>query len=192
MVSGAAVPPNIDPHEEAQIIAVESTDSLLPDPKLTDKIQADVALIRQQYDSVKNVRNQGRKLLGKVSVSNYTPKVLEKINKSQFGPASLQSADDKDNRATVIEFSKPYNPDVLSSELRKLGVTADPIWRSNGLDFGDIEYKSETDEYEFRQGLENCKPNCTENHFWVFHITNGKAEITGEHATDIPEERVQY
>ena len=189
MVGGAAVPPQIDPREEAEIIAVESTESLLPDPQLTEKIQKDVALIRQQHEVVRNVRNQGRKLLGKASVKNYTPEVLEKINKSKFGPAVAKSLANK-NGETVIEFSKPYNPDKLSSELRKLGVTADPIWRSNGLDFGNIEYESETGEYEFRQGLENCKAHCTENHIWTFRITDGKAEITGEHATDIPEERV--
>ena len=188
MVTQAAVPPQIDPRKEAEIIAVESTGSLLPDAKLTKKVQDEVALIRKQHAIVRNVRNQGRKHLGKVTVENYTPQVMKKISKTKLGPATVKSAASKDGVETTIEFSKPYNPDKLFFELRKLGITADPVWRSDELDFGTIEYKSDTREYEFRQGLENCKPHCTENHFWLFRITKGnKAEITGQYATDLPE-----
>ncbi|CAG7721475.1 unnamed protein product [Allacma fusca] len=180
---------NISPEDEAVFIALDATNALLADPKLVDQIKKDVKLIRSENKDVSKTLNNGRKALGKLEVETDSAAALEKINKSKYGPATSAPSTEPNSTATIISFSKKYNPEVLSRELASIGVSAEPIWLS-GPDYGDIEYDVEEKSYTFREGTENCKPNCTENSFWTFKVENGKSVLTGRHATDIPIERV--
>ncbi|CAG7837928.1 unnamed protein product [Allacma fusca] len=171
--------PLISSKEEAEYIALDTTRSLLPDPILVQKIEKDVALIRKQFPEVANTVYQGRKYTGKLKISEFSKDVEDKINRSKFGPI----VSGKDG---VIQFKEHFNPDVLSREIKKLtGVSADPIW-IRPPDFGDIEYNRDDLTYTFREGLENCKPKCTANNYYIYQInSNGQITFDGEQATDI-------
>ena len=180
-MSGAAA---FDPYKEAETIVMQSSDSLLPDPKLIEKVQADVALIREQHDEVKYIRNHGVTQLGQVLVIDYYSALLDKINKSEFGPATLKSKSWRYKgwlhvADAVVEFSKPYNPHALVKELAKLGITATPIVHRSPYDSGDIEYIKGADVYSFPRYcyVHYCSSGPSS---WKFSVTDGKATLSEE------------
>jgi len=181
---------NVTPLEEAQHIALDATEDILPNPQLVEKIMAAVAAIRSQQPAVAKVRNDGRWKLGQVDIEKLDQKLSGEISKSEYAPVkeTIQGKDD----VTTVVFTKPYNPDLLADELHtKYGVVVRGVWKQGGQpDFGGITYNKEDNTYTFRQGLDNCGPNCKENHFWVYKIdSNNKSTLDHEYATDIP---IQY
>jgi len=182
---GEAVRPKVTPDQEAEQIYVDAyPEADLPDPLEIGKFAAKIVSIRQNFPRVAKVLNCGRWKLGQVEVSDFNEAVREKINKSPYGP--IQAIMEREGQNAIIMFSKPYNPKVVSKHFKELGVKSREIWMRNG-DFGHIEYDPEQKTYTFREGYDNCKPNCVDNHFWVFKFdAEGNPKLDSEYATDIP------
>jgi len=192
--SAAQSPSTYSPQDEANYIALDAMENdLLPNAALVSKIEKTIVQIRKEFPEVSKVRNTGNWYLGRVLITNYSPELKEKIEKSEYGPLKEATVSKVKGNEAELTFSKPYEPNRLSNGLKSLGATAQSIWYESGTvkDLGHIRYNPDKSEYTFREGLDNCGPDCTENRFWTYKVdeTSNNITLAGMSATSVPKPR---
>jgi len=165
---------------EAELMAMEATDSLLPNRQLTTKIRLDMEAIRAQFPIVRNITHRKKWAPGKLRFQNMTADDLRRINETEFGPVKIRHlniryrAVENTLNITYLNFPKLYNPMVLGPALQELvGVDSEPVM-SIFRDGDDTIYNTETSNYIFVRGSGRCFISCEQKHFWLFMVKCNK------------------
>lgn len=156
---------------EAEQIALESSGELLPQTDLVQRIQKDLQSIRSKFPQVADVKHSQKWQPGKLIVHKVNKDTLDTINKSVYGP--LTSRPIFQDTIYVVEFTKPYNPEILAKRLEKeLGIgNASPdgiIGSSSGITL--TSDPSGTNTYVFYQGSGDCPAGCINKTYYTFTV----------------------
>ncbi|CAG7829245.1 unnamed protein product [Allacma fusca] len=165
---------------EAELMAMEATDSVLPNRQLTTKIRLDMEAIRAQFPIVRNITHRKKWAPGKLRFQSISPDDLRRINETEYGPIKIRHlniryrAVENTLNITYLNFPKLYNPLVLGPALLEmLGIESEPVM-SIFRDGDDTIFNAETSNYIFVKGSGKCFISCEQKHFWLFMVKCNK------------------
>lgn len=156
---------------EAQQIALESSDQLLPPEDLTRRVETDLKAIRARYNEVSAVYT-GKYTPGELLISNVDKATLDAIDASIYGPIEVKPI--FQDTIFSVTFSKPYNPQKLSKILKdEFDVSsAEPnnIYGGSSNTVLKADTQSGTNTYTFEKGSGDCPSGCIYRHIWIFTV----------------------
>ncbi|KAJ6640160.1 hypothetical protein Bhyg_12909 [Pseudolycoriella hygida] len=156
---------NCDDNKEASELALEAYGQLLAPRHLVPRISRDLSAIRDAYPAVKNIIYSPPWVPGTVLAKLRTGTLNDIRRKyGNFKTKPLMTD------WTILEFSKPYNPEVLAKKLvsKNFAELAEPnriIGQSSS-----IKYEIGSGVYTFKSGWGDCQAGCINNHYWVFKV----------------------
>lgn len=188
VTASAASPP---PYTDADVLALEISDSLLAPATMVSQISQDLAAIHNAYpgwvEGVDYITVHPDWVPGNVIVqmtsqawTDYQNGVFTAFNNlnAQYGPVSFQAI--ALPRTLLLVFDALYHPVVLSSIYAQVaGITlAEP----NHI-FGDGNdiTSSQVGRYLFKRGWGDCPSGCICEHFWDFQVTGGNVTLLSQY-----------
>lgn len=179
--------------EDGEQIALEVSNTLLPPPKLSEKISKELKLIKYKYRVVNKINHQRKWIPGQLISTRITPEQIRHVNQSEFGPLEdVQTIDLLPFYiVTTLSFSKPYNPVVLGEMLSfHYGFSSSP--NTVYFDGNDIFYDVSSSTYIFKKGPDDCMLDVEEcsdkdkKHFWEFVVSeeDGSVRLVKEYDID--------
>lgn len=156
---------------DAETIALETGGELLAPEALYLRIRRDLAAIRAAFPEMALIHESPPWEPGVLLGLYVSPSEVELLNESEFAPVRVwELAFDM----SVLEFPKPYNPEVLAQILySRFGIS--PLW-PNGVG-GDGDYiafdsSSSPYRYTFSIGYGDCQAGCTGRDNWIFTVSD--------------------
>lgn len=114
--------------EEATKIALETTDELIPRPKMVKKIQSDLELIRYLDPNLSDRVHTGKWKPGQLYVKEISKEQLDEVQESEFKPVKAISESTMESGTILMVFAKPYHPEHLSKLLKlRFGFDSYPV-----------------------------------------------------------------
>lgn len=167
---------------EAEMLALESSDELLPPVDLYLQIRRDLDGIRAAYTGMRAIRHRGSWHPGRI-IARTSPEALAALNASELGPVASEAT----GGMTLLRFPKNYHPVALTRVVTsRFGMTeAQPI-----RFFGDGDYilfDLVPRRYTFSQGQGDCPSGClfrSDSHFTV--AMDGTVTFLGQSGTQLP------
>jgi len=188
--ASAASPPS---YTDADILALEISDSLLAPAAMVSQISQDLIAIHNAYpgwvDGVDYIHARPAWVPGEIIVQMTTQgwtdyqngvfTAFDNLN-AQFGPVTFQSI--ALPRTLLLIYDQLYNPDVLSAIYAQVtGIAlAQPAYLYG--DGSDIT-SSQVGRYLFKRGWDDCPSGCIYEHFWDFQVTEGTVTLLSEYGS---------
>lgn len=172
---------------EAEQIALESSGELLPQTDLVRRIQKDLQAIRSKFPQVADAKHTNKWQPGKLIIYNVKKDTVDIINKSVYGPVTSRPI--FQDTIYVLEFSKPYNPEILAKRLEKeLGIpNASPdgvIGGSSGITMTGGPSGKNT--YVLFKGSGDCPAGCINKKYYTFTVDpQENVELLEERGDDL-------
>jgi hypothetical protein len=188
VTASVASPP---PYGDADVLALEISDSLLAPGIVVSQISQDLDAIHTAFpgwvDGVDGIQVRPDWFPGVIVVqmtpqawADYEGGVFEEFNalNAQYGPVTISPI--ALNYTLQLEFAALYHPVVLASIYAQTAgiIYAGP--NSLGGDGSDIT-SSQVGRYLFKRGWGDCPSGCTYKHFWDFQVTNGNVTLLNEY-----------
>jgi len=191
LVSGSVASP--PPSTDADILALEISDSLIAPAAMVSQISQDLVAIHTAYPGwihgVDDIHARPSWVPGEIIVqmttqgwTDYQNGVFTEFNNlnAQYGPVSFEAIGLQ--RTILLAFDTLYHPVVLSSIYGQ--VTGIAFAQPNHI-FGDGSDITSTQvgRYLFKRGWGDCPSGCYANHYWNFQVTNGNVTLLSEYGT---------
>lgn len=171
----------------AELIALESAETLLAPQSLIVTIREDLALIRMQYPQFRSFSHHTLYSVGEITVR------LDSISLEDFKSGKYRGFDELNKfygpvEITIIAkdtvelvFEKCYNPIMLAEIYKKVTgvVDARPSFEpgSRRLDYIAIR---KSGIYDFVNRFGDCPAGCLAWRSWTFFVINNKAKLIAE------------
>jgi len=155
---------------EAKQMAFEESGQLLPNniETFTTTFENELAAIRAFDTRMDKIHHQRKWEIGSLLGTCPSDEILEKLNTSQYAPFEMRRFEF--GNICFLKFAQPFNPVVLSRQLRnEFGITMG----INGV-FGGSEDVTKTHGlsiYTFKQGSGDCPSGCIQKHFWEYGVS---------------------
>jgi len=178
-----------DANSDAELLALELSNALLPPPSLAKRICRDLETIRQAYPAMATIHHRGQWLPGQLIVGLNRQALIQlqkgkhrdlNLMLAKYGPAEIKILFiGPDNTYFVsIKVKKPVNSNHMAAIIRKASgvISASP----NHLAGDGNEIKVSQLGYTFSLGWGDCLCGCTERHEWTYSIVNGQVTLVEE------------
>ena len=179
----------VDPfaQDDAKVLAIELSDSLLAPPELTARIERDLEAIRAVDPRMASVHVFPEWSLGTLVVGLEENAFDDFVSGRFAAMDSLNAVYGADNVEEFrrggwlyVTFSRPYNPRVLAPVYAALpGVS----WAEPNYGYGDGNdlYSTVVGTYTFKVGWgEDCMCGCSYKHFWTYSVVEGVVTLVAE------------
>ncbi|MGA1870482.1 MAG: hypothetical protein ACMUJM_18245 [bacterium] len=172
--------------QEAMLLALEISGSLVAPQSLYETISDDLSKIRASYPSMASIHYHPPWVPGEllIGLTSEAMKLFEKdkyrgltaLNR-QFKPVEIISH----TYFLELKFDEKYNPEYLAPLYAAVdGVKyAEPNWVSRHGDM--IEYSSP--HYIFSTGWGDCPSGCISHHHWVFSVIDESVTLVNEYGS---------
>jgi hypothetical protein len=181
------------PYTDADILALEISDSLIAPAAMVSQISQDLAAIRAAYPGwvagVDYVYARANWIPGEIIVQmtvqgwtdyqNGTFTAFNALN-TQYGPVTFQAI--ALPRTLLLQYPVPYHPVLLSSIYAQVGgiAYAEPNYIYG--DGSDIT-SSQVGRYLFKRGWGDCPSGCIYKHYWDFQVVGGTVTLLSQYGS---------
>jgi hypothetical protein len=181
------------PYSDADVLALEISDSLIAPAAMVSQISQDLAAIHAAYpgwvDGVDDIHARPAWIPGEIMVQMTTQgwtdyqngvfTAFDNLN-ALYGPVTFQAV--ALPRTLLLMYDQLYNPDGLSSIYAQVAGIA--FAQPNYIygDGSDIT-STQVGRYLFKRGWGDCPSGCYANHYWDFQVTNGTVTLLAEWGT---------
>lgn len=180
---------------DAELLALEISQELLPPPSLYEQIHKDLIAIRTAYPAMAPIHHQPLWIPGEL-IGQLTAEAMAQVKTgeyhgldvviAEYGPIEIIPSNDAslaDLNYVTFKFSRRCNPECLTRPIS----AADGVFyaHSKWLSGDGNKIKVVDDQYTFSLGWGYCKTVCTYHHYWTISMIDGLASLVDEHGDQL-------
>ena len=174
---------------DAELLALEISGELLPPPAMVDQIEQDLASIYAVEPYLAKLDNRAPWVPGQIIVKITDDALVEYLAGEYHDLDALNATyglvEDRVlfNSWLILKFADPYHPHVLGDVYAAVESVINV--EANGIvGDGDDIIATEVGRYTFKHGWGDCPAGCIKEHFWVYTVEGGLAQLVNEYGDD--------